>query len=73
MYNIVRQQNLLVLEERLLRLEENLHNAPPRRNIDHEAIMRRTQVTAPKLTTMKKNEAPKSRNEERSMKQQSPL
>lgn len=61
-YYIARQQNSNVLGERLQRLEESLHNAPPHGNTILEATSKSTLSSLLEPSREKKDEAPLSRN-----------
>lgn len=72
MYNIVWQQKSQNLEERLLILEEILHNMPLRVNTAYEALSDTSQVFVPEPTVLQRDKAQKLHNQQKRKKNQTP-
>lgn len=60
-----------MIEEGFFGLEESLHNATQQRNTFQEAVFGRTHIVGPELIAKKKDDAPQSKNHQRSKKHQS--
>lgn len=57
-FNIIRQPNSHMFEERLQRLEVNLHNPLSRENFVQEVTSEKTHATSPETTETKRDVAP---------------
>lgn len=60
-FNIIRQPNSHMFEERLQRLEVNLHNPLSRENFVQEVTSEKTRATSPETTGTKRDVAPSRR------------
>lgn len=65
-YNMVWQQNLKVVEERLICIEESLHNATSKGNTVHEAASKRSHTVIREPEASHQDETPRSPSYQRS-------
>lgn len=67
---MVRQHNSHVVEERLLLLEEILHNSNLKENLVQEVASQRSNIVTPKLATSYRDTTPRSSSHHRSQRRE---